>query len=263
MRTTALVACVLLLLATPPVLSAAGVPESGTTTILIPTLYQGPGAHGSTWGSYVFVQNDSPLPLTSPGVEFFVQCLPIPEPCERPEVPPGESGVIASPWPADGLLLHVPAEAADELAFKARFGQGEFELDGTELPLVREHQFRRKPVQLPGVRLHFTSVPIRTTLRIYGIDAIPGTTVRIDAGPASRLVTLHVPPSPAGLSRPLYPAYAQIALQAEFPHDVLHAAGANITIVPLPLPSGEVPRIWAWISTTSNVTNDVSIQQPQ
>jgi hypothetical protein len=269
MKTSMILSLVLLLLAAGPVLRAAGAPETGTTTILIPTLYQGPGAHESIWWSYAAIDNESALPLTSPGVEFFVPCPPIPEPCERAEVPPGEGGAIASPWPADGLLLHVQAEVADDLAFKARFGQGEYGLDGTELPVVREHQFRRKPVRLPGVRLYVTPVPIRTTLRIYGIDAIPGTTVRVEAGfpgrppHASGLVTLHVPPSPAGLPAPLYPAYAQLALQTEFPYDILLAAGANITIVPLPLPSGEIPRIWAFVSTISNVTNEVWIQQPQ
>jgi len=45
------------------------------------------------------------------------------------------------------------------------------------------------------------------------------------------------------LSVPLYPAFAQLALQQEFPFEQLLGSTFAITIVPLPLPSGEVPRI--------------------
>lgn len=269
MRTTGIAACVLLLVVAGPVLPAAGTPESGTTTVLIPTYYEGPGAHGSFWWSFVFVYNHSPLPVVSPGVEFAVQFDPIPEAIPYPEVPPGKVGYVITPRAADGLLLHIPAEAAEDLGLRATFGQGEddFGDGGMELPLVREHRFTRKPVRLPGVELHFTPVPIRTTLRIYGIDALPGTTVRIETGfPTQRLskvVTLHAPPSPAGLARPLYPAYAQLDLQTEFPAEILASGGAYISIVPLPLPSGEIPRIWAFITSTDNVRNITSIQQPQ
>ena len=246
--------------------------QAETSTILIPTLYIGPGAHGSFWWSGASVNNYSELPFASPGVEFIVQC-PIPEGCFSSDVPPGEFGLITGPRPAGGLLLHAPSEVAENLAFQARFGQGDnVLLNGTELPVVRDHQFKRVPIHLPGVALHQTLTSIRTTLRVYGIDALPGTTVRIEVRPwyspigaplASKLVTLHVPPSPDTAPEPIYPAYAQLALQREFPFEQLLGTSFNISIVPLPLESGEVPRIWAFVSQTANGTNDVAIQTPQ
>lgn len=246
--------------------------EPGVSTILVPTLYNGPGAFGSTWWSSVVVNNHSPLPFSSPGVEFIIQC-PIPEGCFSEEVPAGEFGGLIAPRPAGGLLLYAPAEVAENLAFQARFGQGNSAVtNGAELPLVREREFKRGEIHLPSVQLHLTQLPVRTTLRVYGVDALPGTTVRIDVRSwhvvtggvrASKIVSLHVPESPAGSSRPIYPAYAQIALQQEFPFESLLGSAFNITIVPLPLESGEVPRIWAFLSTTSNVSQQVEIQQPQ
>lgn len=246
--------------------------QAETSTILIPTLYIGPGSHGSFWWSGASVNNYSELPFASPGVEFIVQC-PIPEGCFSSEVPPGEFGLIIAPRPAGGLLLHAPSEVAGDLAFQARFGQGEnVLLNGTELPVVREQQFRRGPIHLPSVALHMTLTPVRTTLRVYGVDALPGTTVRIEVRPwylltgpplAAKLVSLHAPPSPDTAPEPVYPAYAQLALQREFPFEQLMGTAFNISIVPLPLESGEVPRIWAFLSTTANGTNEVSIQTPQ
>jgi hypothetical protein len=270
MRTIAIATLGLLLLVSASGLYAAANPETGPTTILIPTLYLGPGAHGSNWWSGLVVNNYSSVPFSSPGVEFILQC-PIPEGCFSAEVPPGELGVHMAPRPANGLLLHTTHEIARNLVFQARFGQGQDHFtNGTEMPVVREHQFTTRTIHLPSVVLHQTLSSIRTTLRIYGVDAIPGTTVRVEVRPwyapvepplASKQITLQVPPSPT--PEPIYPAYAQLNMQHEFPFEVLLGTSFNISIVPLPLPSGELPRIWAFISTTSNVNNDVSIQQPQ
>jgi hypothetical protein len=253
------------------VLLAAG--SVSAATILVPTLYVGPGALGSRWYSNVVVNNHSAVPFSSPGVQFLVHC-PIPEGCFSAEVAPGAYGHIVAPRPAEGLLLTAPDGIAEDLAFQARFGQEEQfrAVNGAELPLVREHEFVRRPIRLPAVALHTTLVPIRTTLRIYGIDAIEGTTVRVEVRSwfnpseeplASKVVTLRVPASPAGVATPIYPAYAQLAMQQEFPFEVLRGTSFNITIVPLPLGSGEVPRIWAFLSTTTNTNDHVSIQQPQ
>jgi len=113
-------------------------------------------------------------------VIFRVSCL-IPEGCFEAAVPPGYLGAIVSPRPANGLLLHLPVEIARQTAFQARFGQGANRLiNGAELPLVRDDRFARGSIHLPNVTLHLTFSPIRTSLRIYGIDALPGTTVRVE-----------------------------------------------------------------------------------
>src|ERR1044072_8368830 len=75
------------------------------STVLIPTLYSGPGAFGSRWWSAVFINNHSAVAFTSPGVQFAIEC-PIPEGCQSDSVPSGAFGAIAAPVPANGLLLH-------------------------------------------------------------------------------------------------------------------------------------------------------------
>jgi hypothetical protein len=246
--------------------------ELTTTTILIPTLYNGGGVFGSTWWSNVVLTNQAAVPFASPGVTFAVLC-PIPEGCFSSQVPAGQFGAIATPRPANGLLLYASSEFASKLAFQGRFGQGVPGVtNGTEMPIVRDEDFFTAPIHLPFVALHPSQVPIRSTLRIYGIDALPDTNVRVEvrawSSPtgealASKVVRLEVPPSPAGVSRPIYPAFSQISLQSEFPFEQLLGSYFAITVVPLPLPNDAVPRIWAFISTTDNNTQETSIQQPQ
>jgi hypothetical protein len=240
------------------------------TSILIPTLYSGPGAFGSTWWSSVVVNNHSAADFGSPGVKFSIVC-PIPEGCESPTVPSGQFGVIATPRPAAGLLLHGDAAVLSSLAFQGRFGQGIWYLtNGTELPIVREAQFARTALRFPFVTLHLTREPVRSTLRIYGPDAEPGTRVRVELRPwsqpageasASQTIDLGVPAQPT--DPPLFPGYAQILLQQAFPFEQVNGSSFNISVVPLPLPSGSVPRIWAFITTTENVSQQVSVQTPQ
>lgn len=245
--------------------------QSAVTTILVPTLYNGPGAFGSQWWSRLVVNNHSPLAFSSPAVSFLVVC-PIPEGCVRAEVAPGDFGAVESPNPATGLLLYSTVDLARDLAFSARFGSGD-PARGTssELPIVREAEFSRRPIRLPAVWIHNTRTPIRSMLRIYGPDALPGTTVRIElrhflspSGEvlADRTLQLIVPASPPGSLRPVYPAFAQLALQQEFPLDVVKGSLFSITVTPLPLPGG-TPRIWAFISTTENDTQEVETQRPQ
>ena len=246
--------------------------SNARTKILVPTLYNGPGAFGSDWWSSLIVNNHSGRPFSSPGVGFMIQCA-IPEGCFSQEVPPGEFGRVTSPLPAAGLLLHPSAEIARNLAFQARFGSGDMSVGtSSELPLVRESEFSIHPIRLPAVAIHDSRPPVRSTLRIYGPDAQPGASVRVEvrhwfdpSGPviAARTLTLTIPPSPPGVDVPIYPAYADLALQQEFPIEIVGGITFNITVVPLPLPTGEVPRIWAFVSITENDTQRVAIQRPQ
>jgi hypothetical protein len=240
------------------------------STILIPTLYSGPGAFGSTWWSGVAINNYSSADFSSPGVQFGVLC-PIPEGCTSDTLPAGEVGDIVGPRAAAGLLLHGESEVLSLLAFQGRFGQQSFNFtDGTELPIVRENAFVRTPIRLPNVTLYGTRVSVRSTLRIYGPDAEPGTRVRVEIRSslslsgqplASKTVQLGVPSQPT--QSPVFPAYAQLSLQQEFPFEHLLGSSFNITVIPLPFASGSIPRIWAFISTTENVSQQVSVQTPQ
>jgi hypothetical protein len=246
--------------------------DDATTPILVPLFYNGPGAYGSTWWTGVRIDNHMSVPFSSPGAVFSVMC-PIPEGCESETIQPADGGFLIRPQTASGLLLYAPANEAHLVAFSARFGEGsDLGANGSELPVARAQQFRRDAVRLPAMPLHNQVRPLRTTLRIYGLDAIEGTRVRVEvrdwftpaAAPrASKEYTLTAAPSPAGSAKPLYPAFGQILLQSEFPFELLRGGSFGITVVPLALPSGEVPRIWAFASTVDNLSQDVSIQQPQ
>lgn len=120
------------------------------TAILIPTMYVGPGAFGSTWWSVVIITNHSDAPFESSSAMFRVQC-PIPEGCDSPRIEPGQLGVLFSPRPANGLLLYAPAVVAENLAFSAHFGSGPFIFsNGSELPIVREDEFTRRRIHFPA-----------------------------------------------------------------------------------------------------------------
>lgn len=240
------------------------------STILIPTLYSGPGLFGSRWFSTVIVNNHSATSFESPGVQFNVLCA-IPEGCRSDSIPSGTYGFLVAPTPANGLLLRGDRALLSKLAFNGHFAQvSDSVTNGTELPIVRDNQFVQGTIHFPFVALYLLAHSARSTLRIYGPDALPGTAVRVEirdwTNPSgdpreSETVDLTTPASPT--AEPLFPASAQVSLNDDFPFERLRGTWFNIAVVPLPLPSGDLPRIWAFISTTENASQQVSIQTPQ
>src|SRR5439155_26494706 len=115
----------------------------------------------------VVINNHSQESLTSPGVTFAIIC-PIPEGCESDRVPSGQFGSIIEPSAPNGLLLTLPGDGRD-IAFTARFGAfpRNILVGGTELPIVRESEFRRAVLRFPYVPFGPGRNPIRSTLRVY------------------------------------------------------------------------------------------------
>lgn len=249
---------------------AAAIALASPSPVLIPTMYSGPGAFGSRWSTTVLLNNHERTALTSPGVTFWTFGCPIPEGCLTNDIPPGEFGFIDAPRAANGLLLYLPSVDA-QIAFMARLAAAPRHTGtgGTELPVVREREFATGPVRLPFVTLYEFQHPLRTTLRIYAPDAQPGTSVTVELrswttpdGPPqfSKQVVLTVPEQP--VTPPVFPGYAQLILQDAFPSAV-QAGGWNVTVVPLPFDSTTTPRIWAFLTMTDNVTQEVTVQRPQ
>jgi hypothetical protein len=249
------------------------VPALAVSPVLIPTMYNGPGAFGTHWATAVMVNNYASAPFSSPGVLFTVLCT-IPEGCLSDTLLPGGVGGIGGPYPppANGLLLYLPDPETDT-AFMARIAASPRSplYGGTELPIVREREFVRRTIHFPDVPIIPFDTTVRTTLRIYGVDAEPGTTVRVQLVPwstaggfvqASRDVVLTVPAQPA--AGKIFPAFAQVNLQDVFRSGSVHLEDShNIEVVPLPLPSGQIPRIWAFITITDNISQEVTLQGPQ
>lgn len=241
-----------------------------TERVLIPVFYQGPGAFGTFWVTIVVINNHSSQPVRAPGVTFGILC-PIPEGCMSSDVPPFSFGALAKPESASGLIVYIPAGEADRVIFSAQLSARPRVLlyNGTQLPIARERDFRTDAVHLPYVPLR--GRPVRTSLRIYGPDAQEGIQVRVDlrcwcaiAGEPdeSRVFALTTQPSPDP-ANPIYPAYIELNVQKEFARASERGTFDNIEITPLPLPSGAVPRIWAFVTVTDNVTNEVLVISPQ
>src|SRR5438067_5752443 len=141
------------------------------SAVLIPTLYVGSGAFDSRWNTVVVLNNLSATAFTNSGVRFVVMCTPD-NSCESDAVPPGAFASIATPRPANGLLLYLPSDDA-AITFTARIAAAPRNADteGTELPIARESSFTRRPIQFPYVPYRPLRNPFRTTLRIYALDA--------------------------------------------------------------------------------------------
>ena len=122
-----------------------------------------------------------------------------------------------------------------------------------EIPIARESDFTS------GV-FHIQAVPInpdsRQSLRIYDLDGVDGTAVRVRIYTTSSdpvvdtVVFLHKPSTPDVDGRPGAPAFATLnSLATQFP-DI---ATSEIAMIDLqPLTAGA--RIWGFVTSTNNAT---------
>lgn len=234
--------------------------------VLIPSFYNGPGSFGSQWATGVVVNNHRTAPLSSPGVTFSILCER-PERCSSSEVPASGYAKIEGPSAPNGLLLYLPDASA--VSFAARFAAAPRNIGGggTELPIVPESEFTTSSLRFPAVPIWTVPRPIRTTLRIYGLDSSAGAAVDVqltnwqtpDATPdfVTRL-PLTIPPGTS--ATPLFPAYAQVVLQDEFGLTGGNGGAWNVTVTPVASSAG---KIWAFLTITDNTTQEVTVQSPQ
>lgn len=241
-----------------------GPPEDAFETILVPIMFEGEGAFGSRWTTELTVHNAGEAPV-DPWMAF-VRCGPGTR-C-WPQLPPGatlhlQPSTMLS-W-IHGYLFPVPREQADDLRFTlhVRDASRESESLGTEIPVVRERELPRSPIVLLDVPL---DPRFRRMLRVYDLAAIDGTRVvmrwRLDDGTQyagdMQLVLRTVGrciaapcwlPEPAGIAVSLF----DLPLPPNITQDHLH-----VEIEPL-MPHS---RIWAFITVTSNETQQVTTITP-
>jgi hypothetical protein len=244
-----------------------------TTPILIPVFYNGPGQRGSDWFTSVTYVYSGTTAIPGHGLRVIDRTCPIPEGCERFDIAPNSFGAVAGPESVSGFLLHVPLSEVDRFVFDARFGERTRNKYGVEMPVARESDFKRTPTVLPIVALGGTFADnMRTTLRIYSPDALPGQTVRVDLSPwgspatvGSKIVRLELS-DPPGTATPLRPAFAQLELQREFPGLFGTAVTVRVTpIAPVPdaPPPVQLPRVWAFATAVRNDNNEVAVYSPR
>lgn len=230
------------------------------------------GALGTLWQTELTVFNAASQPvevfqsLCSQMCTCAIVTMCIPEPL----VPPNGSfrgysyGSDDASFPNPGAFLYADKAGAENLAFHLRlFDAGHPRATfGTSVPIVRERDMRIAPIVLVDVPV---SAAYRTLLRVYGASSANGGSdvrVRIFAAEATEPLServLHIVPSerrpllPAADEFPRFPGYAEL---------LLADAGADRVRVEL-TPLAPELVYWAFVSVTSNETQEVTIIRPE
>jgi len=244
-----------ILLATHPVL----VPPPGEKMLIPVAVENAPGAFGALWNSDFWIQNESDGPVDVIQNLCYLQAdprgcsIPPKVPVHRSPLVPGSSSSVPA------RLLFVPNARGKDVLFSLRvrdLTRGMLS-GGTELPIVREKDFRTSPIRLINVPMESN---FRATLRIYDVDVHETVEFRVTVLPFSdgvvpavvdqrivRIVRSHFDDSP------FVPGYVQI--------DDLMPLGARVSILIEPL----TPRLrfWTFVSVTNNTTQEITTILPQ
>jgi len=235
--------------------------------VLVPLMFEGPGAFGSQWTTELRIFNGSFFSI-DPLNRFNLPCQG-PYGCP-PQIPANKVLRLGVPqlgqW-QHGYVLAVPHEVASDLHYGlhirdlSRQGEGW----GTEIPVI--------PASAMTDSVTLLDVPLddryRRSLRVYGIDAIDGTKVTLiwhrDSGSqAYEHITLRTLgrcvtepcwlPEPAGAVIPLEKPFPQ------YPEEFQNGDRVRLELRTV-APAGA--KIWAFVSLTNNETQQVTTITPQ
>ena len=235
---------------------------------LVPIYLEGPasGAFGSRWVSELRILNEGPEDaiLENYGIDCGGPSLCLPEPIPPFVSAPGDRLRTSVLGPIPSVLLLAHRETADQWVFTSRVRDTSREADGwgTWLPVIHESQVRH--------RIDLLDIPVdpayRHTLRIYSFDLAPGRSVRVRVYQA-RDFPAAIPPEPDTLlgemTLPLRhesdakPLYAELG---ELPTIGTAADRSRVRVTVEPVGSFGV---WAMVSVTNNVTQQVTMILPQ
>jgi hypothetical protein len=234
--------------------------EADFDRVLFPMTFLGAGAHGSEWTTRIFVRSDAPLSVdTEP--QTWVDLNP-PHPPIRQAFPPGGRTQFHEISSESGRFFYVPRGLESFFSYSAHvldLSRSSTNL-GTEIPVVRAEDTANE-IRLVDVPL---DALFRAKLRIYDWDTIPRevtvTVIRaVDAEPftfRTRLDAMVVTCPRAPCLQPT-PAFASIDLSA-IPE--IAAGGRGDVIL---TSDTKDARLWAFVSVTNNVTQQVTVHTPQ
>ena len=217
--------------------------------VLIPVLFNGPGAFGSQWATEVELLNRTAMPLVwLPRVSESLPAVAY----NATESLESAGNHLA------GLVLFLPR------GYDVRFGAVFRDLSreasqwGTELPIVREGEFEPTVVLL---NVPFDS-RYRLQLRVYGIEGFTFG-ARVSASQEGALLTKELAVQGACTVRDEpcnsnQPAYGSMDLGGAFP---LLTGRVQLTVSAAPF--DYTRRIWAFVTVTNNVTQQVTTITPQ
>jgi hypothetical protein len=220
--------------------------------ILFPVSFQGLGAFGSQWIAANFISSDTPAFFRDP-----VTC------CSSVITAAAGLPNNGNPW---GHVLYAVRGTADslDLASRIRATAVQAQTAGTEVPVVRERDFRS--------RLKFMNVPVdsryRVMLRLWSIGDDPfGNNPQFTVTVAVGLLSEPVPFLPISMTK--------------IPGTAMSFASVDVTSLVTPIPSHPntlqvypngygsnaaalaFPRVWGMLSITNNETQHVTILSPQ
>ena len=228
-----------------------------------------PGAYGTIWQSEFAVHNG-----TLAGQYYIDWCSPVlpNEGCQLDgaadeEIEPGETKTRLPrryPAPTNGVAgavvyftaLRTPTHDLQDLWFQLRISDVSRSTvnAGTEVPVVRETQFRTSTIHLLNVR---TASQFRVALRIFEMNLdFARFVVRVfdqstNAPISSTLVTTRTPPQGPERFRP---GFAQI-------DDFAAPTGQPVRVEIEPLTRGTAA--WAYISITNNESQQITLLTPE
>lgn len=231
--------------------------------VLLPVvLHALPGLNGSLWETEVTAVLDSEAAGIFPRECARTSCL-TPIPLRVPFQPSLYGILVPSSRPA--RFLYSAAGQMDRVTLNTRVRDlnRTSETWGTEIPAVRERDFRTTPITLVPLPVD----PLfRTTVRVYDFDARAGAQVAIhvyadqEATPRTTLVRTFTtwPGAVTTVSLPEYPGYVQFDL-GEAGAALAGAETAWLRIEP----RTEGLRFWAFASVTNNPTGHVTTVTPR
>jgi hypothetical protein len=215
--------------------------------VLVPvSVVDVPGAYGTLWSTELWYRNNSNKPVA---VFPLAVSDTVPTIGRTTRLPIG-----AFPADAPGQILFVSRDGGDHVQFDLRlFNRNDPAASwGTKLPVVRERELA-DDVQLINVP---TAPAYRSTLRIYGVpDAVAGTDsvrVRIYSNGEELLADTEV-------ELRGWPRYAAIASLADRFPQIRNAERVRLHIEAQSVSA----KIWAFVSVTSNATQQVSVVTPE
>lgn len=219
--------------------------------ILIPVIFNGPGAFGSKWITELSLRNHNAYPVEP--------WRPI---AGSSSIAPGKPLLFGSGSAPSGLFLMVPRQAAAGLNFHAAVrdtSRADSEW-ATEVPVVREANFSSSGLDLLDIPVN---ARFRTMVRIYSpINPVPG---------YARFVHVIVYSLDDGnVLRDYYPSLSDPTGCSDAISCAEHPSFASVADLTAGLPAGRVGvliqgnvPLWAFATATNNETQHVTVVSPQ
>ncbi len=224
------------------------------TQVLVPIVTANTGgAFDSVWTSEAAVFNNSAGRVV---INLDYRCSQL---CTSGFIiEPSSGGILPIvPESAPAALIRVPVESVDSVEFALRVRDVSRQSDswGTEVPVVWEDRAFRHPFDLLNVPLQ---PRFRQMLRIYDFEDRTGGTVRVQYYDMTTGQLLK--DSLVALLAPIgffTPAYLQVDLFSQL-GDLANVDRLRVRISP----TNDTQRLWAMISVTNNVTQEVTMVPP-